>query len=205
MNRIAFSLVILVALGLSGCWFGAKKPKVAPAPPVPAVAPTPTAAAKPAIKPEPRPEFDEEAEPEIPPNTTPPQIPADPAERLPKPKFPRGKVPPKPPPAVVTPPAAPAPTTTAQAPPAVPQLTVLLTDEQRTQYETDYQSSLQRAHEGLIRVTGFSLSSAQKESVSRIRSFMAQAKELHERDVVTAAQLAKRAAVLSEDLAQSIH
>jgi hypothetical protein len=80
-----------------------------------------------------------------------------------------------------------------------------LTPEQHSQYEADYARNLARAQDGLVRSAEHPLSPAQKESVSRIRSFMHQAEDLHGRDLATAAQLAQRAAVLSQDLAESLH
>ena len=124
-----------------------------------------------------------------------------PVTQLPTTKAPRKPAQPVAAPPPAAPPAAPA--TPPQS--VVPQLTVLLTAEQRSQYETDYASDLARAQDGLVRTAGYTLTSAQKESVTRIRSFMRQAEDLHGRDLATAAQLARRAAVLSQDLADSLH
>jgi hypothetical protein len=85
----------------------------------------------------------------------------------------------------------------------VPQLGVLLTPEQHNQYEAEYSHDMASAMDGLIHVLESSLSPAQKESMTRIRSFMRQAEEAHGRDLATAAQLARRAAVLAQDLVQS--
>jgi hypothetical protein len=85
----------------------------------------------------------------------------------------------------------------------VPQLGVLLTSEQRNQYEAEYSRDMASAMDGLVHVLEHTLSPAQKESMARVRSFMRQAEDAHARDLATAAQLARRAAVLAQDLAQS--
>ena len=203
MKRIALSLCLLLTLGLSGCWFGLKRHKSPSIPPPPTIAPIPTPEIKPESKPLTKPETQPETKPETQPETEPIQVPPEPPEQTPPtkpaPKKPRKAAQP----VIPTPPAA-APATSAPAPQSVPQLSVLLTPEQRNQYEADYASNLASAQEGLVRTAGYSLSAAQKESVSRIRSFMYQAEDLHGRDLATAAQLARRAAVLSQDLAQSL-
>lgn len=198
MNRIGLSLLLLLSFSLGGCWFGMgrKKPKAPQTPRPPIVAPTP------APKKETGPVTPIETPPELKPQGIPSAAPPVLTEEKPASKPParksRRKV------AVPTPPTAPPAAPAATAPQPVPQLGVLLTAEQRNQYENEYAHDLARAQDGLVRTAGYSLSGAQKESVSRIRSFMRQAEELHARDLATAAQLARRAAVLSQDLAESL-
>jgi hypothetical protein len=106
-------------------------------------------------------------------------------------------------PAAATVPPNPAPPAPAAVTPPVPQLGVLLTPEQHNQYEAEYSRDMASAMDGLIHVLETSLSPSQKESMTRIRSFMRQAEDAHGRDLATAAQLARRAAVLAQDLVQS--
>jgi hypothetical protein len=207
MKRIGLSLLLLLTLGVNGCWFHLKKPKPAVIPPPPVVAPKPTPEIKPEIKPEIPPETKPEFRPEVPPEFPPVEVAPAPPEQKPAAKPATKRTPRKAAqPVVVAAPAAPpaAPPVAAPAPAPVPQLGVLLTPEQRSQYEADYTRDLARAQDGLARSAEHSLSPAQKESVSRIRSFMRQAEELHGRDLATAAQLALRAAVLAQDLAESL-
>ena len=208
MKRKGLSLLLLLALGVNGCWFG-KKHKPPAAPPPPAVAPHPAPVIKPEIKPDSSPDTKFETPPEIKPETTPVEALPLPPEQKPATKPPAKRPRKAVQPVVPAPPAAPA-SAPSIAPPApttvaVPQLSVLLTPEQHSQYEADYARNLARAQDGLARSAEHSLSPAQRESVSRIRSFMHQAEELHGRDLATAAQLAQRAAVLAQDLADSLH
>jgi len=209
MKRIGPSLVIVLSIAMSGCWFGRHRPKQPSTPPPP----TPVTTPRPATKPV-----------EPPPETLPAQpggLPAE-APAITSGETPLETPPPKPPakrtvrkPAKKTPPApaaavvplapsspAPAPVPAVVTPP-VPQLGVLLTPEQRSQYEAEYSRDMASAMDGLVHVLESSLSPAQKESMTRIRSFMRQAEDVHGRDLATAAQLARRAAVLAQDLVQS--
>lgn len=199
MNRIGLSLLLLLTLSMGGCWFGGrKKPKAPQTPRPPIVAPTPDT--KRENKPVPPIETPPELKPQGIPSAAPPVLTEEkPASKPPAKKSHRRST-------VPTPPAAPpsTPTATVPAPQPVPQLGVLLTTEQRNQYENEYVRDLALAQDGLVRAAHYSLSGAQKENVSRVRSFMRQAEELHARDLATAAQLARRAAVLSQDLAQSL-
>lgn len=204
MNRIGLSLLLLSSLAMSGCWFGIgrKKPKAPPAPRPPIVSPTPDT--KREDKPVPPIETPPELKPQGIPSAAPPVLTEEkPASKPPAKKSHRRSPAPAPP--AATPAAPPStPAATAPAPQPVPQLGVLLTAEQRNQYENEYGRDLALAQDGLVRASRFSLSGAQKENVSRIHSFMRQAEELHTRDLATAAQLARRAAVLAQDLAESL-
>jgi len=209
MKRIGLTLLLLLTLGVNGCWIGLKRHKPQAVPPAPTVAPTPIPETKPETKPEAKPEIKPEVIPETKVETEPIQAPPEPPEQPPVVKPPAKKTPRKPaapvvPPAAVAPSTAPGTTTATPAPQSVPQLSVLLTAEQRNQYETDYAKNLELAQDGLVKTAAYSLTAAQKESVSRIRSFMHQAEDLKGRDIATAAQLARRAAVLSQDLAESM-
>jgi hypothetical protein len=207
MNRIGVSFVLALSLAASGCWFGRKKPQAASTPPPPAPLSTPTPKTKP-IEPPPEtlpakpvqslPEMPQVQPANTPAETPPPKPVAKRVVRKPAPKAPSATAAATVPP----PPASPQPAAAAVTPP-VPQLGVLLTPEQRNQYEAEYSRDMASAMDGLIHVLESSLSPSQKESMTRIRSFMRQAEEAHGRDLATAAQLARRAAVLAQDLVQS--
>lgn len=202
MNRFGLSLVLVLALATSAC-FGVRKPKKPALPPMPAPQASPTSKAKPIepprvtipIKPvETLPEMPQVGQTELPSDTPPPKSDVKPVTRKPAKKTPPVQ-------ATATAPAS-APITVSAVQP-VPQLSVLLTAEQRNQYENDYARDMASAMDGLVHVLEHSLTAPEKESMTRIRSFMSQAEEVHNRDLATAAQLARRAAVLAQDLVQS--
>ncbi len=209
MIRIGSSLVLALSLVLSGCWFGRKKQQTPAVPPASA----PITSTRPKTKPmEPPPDTAPakpvQSLPDLPPiksgdspaETPPPKPAAKPVVRKPAKKAP-------PVPVAANAPTAPAPA--APAPAAgtspVPQLGVLLTPEQRSQYEAEYARDMASAMDGLVHVLESALPPAKRESMTRIRSFMRQAEDAHGRDLATAAQLARRAAVLAQDLVQSQH
>ena len=209
MNRIGPTLIIVLSVAMNGCWFGLRKShkQSVPPPPVPVTKPAPVS--KPVQIPKQKPTtktIEPPAETQITKpagmpsetqlETPPPQPPAKPAARKPAKKTPSAPVQPTVTPAATSPAAA-----TVTQP--VPQLGVLLTTEQRNQYETEYSRDMNSAMDGLIHVLEHSLSPSQKESMNRVRSFMRQAEDAHGRDLATAAQLARRAAVLAQDLAES--
>ena len=206
MNRIGPTLVLVLSIAMSGCWFGRKKPQAPSVPPAPAPVSTPAPVSKPvetppetpAAKPAEAPVETPAVKPETPLETPPTKPVAKPVARKPVKKTPPAPV------AATVPaaPAAPAPAPAVVTPP-VPQLGVLLTPEQRNRYETEYSRDMASAMDGLIHVLEYSSSPAQRESMARIRSFMRQAEDAHGRDLATAAQLARRAAVLAQDLVQS--
>lgn len=211
MIRIGPSLILVLSLGMSGCWFGRKKQQTQAVPPASA----PITTARPKTKPMEPPPVNVPSQPvqslpdvpeiksaENPADTPPPKPPAKPVVRKPAKKAP-------PVPVAANAPTTPVPTASATAPaPAtgaspVPQLGVLLTPEQKNQYEVEYARDMASAMDGLVHVLESALPPAKKESMNRIRSFMRQAEDAHPRDLATAAQLARRAAVLAQDLVQS--
>jgi len=200
MRSRAILPVALLGLGLNNCWLARNKPVVPPAP----IAPLP-AATQPADT---HPTGELAKVPiEQPPSLPPPDTPA-PAQ-LPVPTLPpkstarkppaRRPAPPKPDPALV---AVTPPVTPPAAPP--PRLGEILTDAQRKQYETDFDRSVTQARAAIGRVPGRTLTAAQRESVDRIRTFLQRAEELKPADLATALQLARRAALLGEDLVKSL-
>jgi hypothetical protein len=194
--------VSVLELILCSC-FTKQKTLVLP-PPTPVVAkplPTPQMEAPPRI------------DAKMPAISVPPLVLEAPAQ----PDTPPAKPVPKKRPSTTTPPTTSTPTTptppeaeqpTATPPPApvptAPQLSEILTDDRRRQYEADFMGSVTRAKAVLSRAAGRNLSTHQKEAVQRINTFLQQAEESKGRDLATALQFARRADLLGEDLQKSL-
>jgi outer membrane biosynthesis protein TonB len=186
MSRSSLALAIVLAVASGGCWLKTnKRPLPVPAPPAPAMETPPV----PPPVPEPV--------PQQPAPQPPAPEPAPPEEPVVKParKKPSAK-PPQPEPETAAP--------ETPAPQPVPQLGVLITLEQRKQYEADYAASHARAQHVLVLAAEYKLTPAQSESVGRIQSFLRLAENVHDRDPATAAQLAHRAGLLAEDLLKTL-
>jgi Fic family protein len=82
-----------------------------------------------------------------------------------------------------------------------PSLGAILSAEQRKSLDADYQADLREANKVLNAIRGHTLTASELDSVSRAREFIAQAAQYHDRDLATAAELARRARVLTQDLA----
>lgn len=177
MNHHRLIAILALTLSLEGCrWFGRKPPRVS-VPPPPAQTPAP------APQPEPQPAPPQQ-QPE--PTTQPPAqqpAPQPPARPTPAPK-------PKP----VTP--APAPTPQPK-PPAFGQI---LTPQQVAEANRAYDASTRSANASLSRIAGRALTRDQQDTVNRIRSFLKQAADARPSDPANAAQLARRAEILANDL-----
>ena len=81
-----------------------------------------------------------------------------------------------------------------------PSLGVILSADERKKLEDDYQTDLRQANEVLNSIRR-ALTPSQADSVNRARAFISQAAQYHDRDLATAAELARRARVLTQDLA----
>jgi type IV secretory pathway VirB10-like protein len=196
--------IAILFVGLSGChtWFGKPKPEPiqTPAPPRPAeVKPPPP---KVEVPPGPPPKIDTK-QPDVPAAVA--VIPTPPAPK------PRHKREPKKPAtgtgATLNPlqnPKEGGGSAEAAAPSPVPKLGEILSDDQKLQHQKICDESLKRAREALAQLRGRSLSTDQKESVTRIKAFINQAEQSRERDPQTARQLAERADVLSRDLVRIV-
>jgi hypothetical protein len=195
--------ILLLSLSLTGCWFGRKK-----TPKVPVNLPVPTGAPKSTLPPLPQDPFPQ----------TPPPAKAPPAQSTegeppvenppPQRRRPSGQKPsPAPksveilPPPVDAPVPAPSPTPP-QAPP--PRLGEVLDEETRRQYETELTNHLASAEAAVQKTAGRQLTLTQRETVQRIQSFIAQARQAKDRDLSTALQLARRADLLGHDLSASL-
>ena len=85
-----------------------------------------------------------------------------------------------------------------------PALGAILTADQKKQLDTAYKADIDQANSVLNRLSGRTLTSEQNDSVGRARAFIAQAAQYHDRDLSTAAELARRARVLTQDLAGTL-
>lgn len=83
---------------------------------------------------------------------------------------------------------------------ARPQFGPILTEEQKSEFRNAYEQSISAASDLLAGLAGRQLSSAQQESVARIKSFLDQAREATATNWSLAAQLARRAELLARDL-----
>jgi hypothetical protein len=77
----------------------------------------------------------------------------------------------------------------------------MLSADQRKKLDAGYQADLRAANAVLNSLSGRALTPAQTDSVNRARAFITQAKQYYTRDLTTAAELARRAKVLTQDLA----
>ncbi len=182
LNRKAASPALIATLLISSGCFTQKKPTI----PVPVAAPQGPATTAPAAP-----------------------VPA-PAETTPSTTIPSTTAPPKPAPAQTAPtpaqPAKPAPTAVTPRLPATPapSLGVILSADQRKQFETAYQADLRQANAILNGLTGHMLTPSQIDTANRARAFIKQAGQFHDRDLSTAAGLAHSARVLTQDLAGAL-
>jgi membrane-bound ClpP family serine protease len=82
-----------------------------------------------------------------------------------------------------------------------PALGEILSADKRKELDTEYQADLRQANEVLNSVRGRPLTPSQKDSVNRAQAFVSQAAQYHDRDLAMATELARRAKVLTQDLA----
>jgi hypothetical protein len=82
-----------------------------------------------------------------------------------------------------------------------PSLGAILSADQRKKLDSDYQADVRQANKVLNSIRGRALGPSQMDSVNRARAFISQAAQYHDRDLATAAELARRARVLTQDLA----
>jgi len=188
VNRFLVSAVVVAALANCGCWPKTNK-RPLPVPPLPA----PAAQQAPAPAPE---QPASQKPPDLPPVAVPP-----PEEPQLKPPAPKRRTPK---PQQQAPAAAPDQAPAPAANEAAPQLGVMLTAQQRQEYEKSYSTGMARAQHALILAAEYRLTDVQSESVERIRSFMKLAENSHGRDLATAAQLAQRAGLLGDDLLKTL-
>ena len=192
------TIVVTGALAVSsGCLFHKSPTKaVAPIllPPAPIVIPAPTEPAPPPVV------GHSPVQNPLPEATLPP------AEEPPAPKpnpFPPANNPPRN--SRTRPePAAPNPVAPAPAPTPAPSLGAILSAEDRRRLDAQYVADRDQANRILRGLNVKALNAEQRDSVSRAEAFIRQANQYHDRDLATAAELARRARVLTQDLASSL-
>lgn len=86
------------------------------------------------------------------------------------------------------------------APAPAPVLGTILTPEQAREHTRRFEMAVERTQSALSIIQTKLLTADQKETVIRIRSFLAQAEQARSQDLVGAANLAERADLLSRDL-----
>jgi hypothetical protein len=192
--NLLVALTLALALSSAACNPFRRKKTPPPTPPAPAVhKPAPAAAVHPPSpeaavqRPSPAPK------PQEPPDTGVVRLPAPPSAQPAPP--PRTRPSPMPGPAQ----AAPEPT-----PVPAPQLGVILSPSEQQRYSKITDQALSRAWTALRRLEGCRLTPEQKARLDRVLTFIRQAQEVRSKDLVQAASLAERAAVLAADLAGSV-
>jgi hypothetical protein len=191
-------LVVALSMSTTGCWLGNQsKVKVPSAPSV-----TPSSA------PQQSPSASEGTAavtaPSAPAATPAVQPPAS-AESSGAPASPPGATPtPKPPVARTNPtPAQPSPPPGPAASP-MPQLAEILTADQRRQYQAEFAQDVARSNAALKQAGGHNLTAPQRETVTRIRTFLNQAAAARYNDLATAVQLSRRADLLAQELLKGL-
>jgi hypothetical protein len=204
-RRVLSLCVVALCLGVSGC-----HKKVAQPPPAPLPVPAPKKPGKPPVleppstevaKPGPVPEV---KKPPLPVTTQPePQAPPPVPEKKPPARTARPSGRSKPAPGV---PVETAPQTPPAEPPAeAPKLGEVLTPEQRQESVQAFETSRTETRQALTQLEKRKLNREQTETAARARNFLVQAERLIETDPRTAAQLAKRAELLAQDLLRDLH
>ena len=123
----------------------------------------------------------------------------DPSGRLPEMPKPR---PPKPPVATLPKPTPPPPDT--PPPAAAPKLAQILTPEESRRNTQELEQYTERVKRALATVAGKSLTADQKDTAELVRTFLLQAEQAREKDLVTAVNLARRADLLAKDLLERL-
>jgi hypothetical protein len=86
----------------------------------------------------------------------------------------------------------------------MPQLAEILTVDKRRQYQTEYAQQVSRSNAALKQAGSHNLSGAQRETATRIRTFLNQAEAARYSDLATAVQLSRRADLLAQELVKGL-
>jgi len=188
-KTLTTTLWLAGALGMSSCGFHSKAPRAFNPPPVAARTPEPIP-----------PTLEIAAPPEV---AFEPAVYDFPIQADPSSRFPELPPPPRAPrPVANVPKPQPAPSETPTAPAL--RLSQILTPEEsrRNTLELDqYTESVKRA---LARLAGKNLTADQKTTAERVQTFLSQAEQARDQDLVTAVSLAKRADLLAKDLLERL-
>jgi hypothetical protein len=149
----------------------------APIPPAPEIALPPDVAFQPAVYDFPRQTDPSSRFPELPP----PRPPRPPAANIPKP-------PPQP----------------ENPPVAAPKLAQILTPEESRRNTQELEQYVESVRRALAKLMGKNLNAEQKVTAQLIQTFLTQAEQAREQDLVTAVNLAKRADLLAKDLLERL-
>jgi hypothetical protein len=199
-------LLLVLVLAAVGCWpFGSSRSAEIPVPRAPEV-PEP-----PEDTPVASPSAEESGAVELP---APPEVEPDVEPQAPVPALtaadPEVSPPPKPAPAPSRPAApdsppetGPPPAKPAEPPETLPRLTQFLSEEEQWEYNREIDSLLVQIHETMGALGQRPLSQEQMEVLDRVRTFVRQASEVREADLITARSLARRAMLLTQELQKS--
>lgn len=175
MRGLTLGVLTVATLVLDGCWFrGKPKPQL---PPTPAQAPRAAPTNRPSAGAK-----------------------SAPAKRTPATPSTSRAAQPAAPPKATEPKKTPPP----PKPPDPQHLGRILSPEEAGEYRAAYERSSSAAFEMLASLSGRQLPSDTRDSIGRIRSFLAQAKEATVTDWPAAAHLAYRAEVLARDLVRML-
>ena len=191
MRHSSWAISLLVSAGIIGTGCERKHANFSP-PPLPqqTAVPAPELPEPPAIEPEP-------GQSSMPLPAQPSEVPPPPAAPSPQPRPRRNSTDTR-----VQPPAAEVP---APAQPAEPlRLGTLTTREQERDLNAQIDQSLNNAEASLRALQSRVLTKAQEGAVAQVRSFLRQAREMRNSDLVGARSLARRGEILAGDLAASL-
>jgi hypothetical protein len=89
-------------------------------------------------------------------------------------------------------------------PVATPKLAQILTPEESRRDNLELDQSMERVRKALAMVGGRNLSPELKDVAERVRTYLTQAEQTREQDLVTAVNLARRADLLAKDLLERL-
>jgi len=190
-RTIQTSMWLAGAVGMSSCGFPGlhKAPRAfnpppvmakapSPIPPAPEIAPPPEVAFEPVVYDFPRPTDPSARFPDLPP----PRAPRAPVVNAPKPT----------------------PAPVENPPVAAPKLAQILTPEESRRNTQELEQYTDRVRRALAMVAGKNLTPDQKDIAERVRTYLTQAEQAREKDLVTAVNLARRADLLAKDLLERL-
>ena len=112
--------------------------------------------------------------------------------------------PPRPPRAPVATAPKPTPAPPENPPVPAPKLAQILTPDESRRNNLELDQSMDRVRRALAAVAGRTLNPELKEVAERVRTYLTQAEQTREQDLVTAVNLARRADLLAKDLLERL-